>query len=191
MTRGELVVVSGIPRSGTSMMMKMLAAGGVPLLTDGIRPADCDNPEGYFEFEPIKRMRGDPGCLHHADGKAVKVVSWLLRELPLDRRYRLIFMLRDVEEILSSQRQMLVRRGKSTALEAEEGLRSAFENHLEATKKWLREHAGNFEVLFLGFAQVHADPHGEAGRVCGYLGGGLDVEAMADAVNPDLYRQRG
>ena len=173
------------------MMMKMLAAGGVSVLTDGIRGADCDNPEGYFEFEPIQRMRGDPGCLDQAGGKAVKVVSWLLRELPMDRRYPLIFMLREVDEVLSSQRQMLVRRGKSSDLEAEEGLRFAFENHLAATKKWLRERPGIFEVLFVGFAQVHADPHGEAGRVCGFLGGGLDVEAMADSVNPDLYRQRG
>ena len=191
MIRGGPVVVSGIPRSGTSMMMKMLAAGGVPPLTDGVRSADCDNPEGYFEFEPLKRMSENPGCLDQAAGKAVKVISWLLHDLPMDYCYRLIFMLRDIDEILSSQRQMLVRRGNSTGLEAEEGLRSAYENHLAATKKWLRERSGNFEVLFLGFAQVHSDPCREAGRVCEFLGGGLDVEAMAEAVNFDLYRQRG
>ena len=191
MIRSEPVVVSGIPRSGTSMMMKMLAAGGVPPLTDEIRGADSDNPEGYFEFEPVKVMSENTVFLDQAAGKAVKVISWLLQDLPRDRGYHVIFMLRDLDELLCSQRQMLARGGKITSREAEAGLRAAFENHLKAMEKWLREHAGNFQVLYLRFEKVHADPRGEASRVCEFLGGGLDVEAMANAVNPDLYRQRG
>lgn len=173
------------------MMMKMLSAAGVPALTDGIRAADCDNPEGYFEFEPVKRISDYPECLEQGAGKAVKVISRLLQDLPRDRRYRVVFMLRDLDELLSSQRQMLARRGKCTGCEEEDGIRAAFENHIEATKRWLREHAENFEVLYLRFEEVHADPRGEARRVCEFLGGGLDVEGMTDAVNPDLYRQRG
>ncbi len=172
------------------MLMEMLSAGGVPPLTDGIRSADCDNPGGYFEFEPVKRISENSECLEQGAGKAVKVISRLLQDLPRDRRYRVIFMLRDLDELLSSQRQMLVRRGRWTGCEGEDGVRAAFENHLEATKRWLREHAQNFEVLYLQFEEVHADPRGEARRVCEFLGGGLDVERMADAVNPDLYRQR-
>ena len=173
------------------MMMQMLAAGGVPLLTDGVRAPDCDNPRGYFEFEPIKRMSENPDCLDRGTGMAVKVISWLLHDLPLDRRYRVIFMLRDLDELLASQRQTMVRRGKSSRREGESCLRAAFVKHLEAMQSWLREHAGNFEVLYLRFEKVHADPRREASRVSEFLGGGLDVEAMANAVNPDLYRQRG
>ena len=173
------------------MMMEMLAAGGVPLLTDGVRAPDSDNPQGYFEFEPIKRMSENPDCLDRGAGMAVKVISWLLHDLPLDRRYRVIFMLRDLDDLLASQRKMMVRRGKSSGREGEFCLRAAFVKHLEAMENWLREHAGNFEVLYLRFEQVHADPRREASRVSEFLGGGLDVEAMANAVNPDLYRQRG
>ena len=172
-------------------MMKMLAAGGVPILTDGVRAPDCDNPEGYFEFEPVKRMSENPDCLDRAAGMAVKVVSWLLHDLPLDRRYRVIFMLRDLDALLSSQRQMLIRRGNSPGRGTQADLRLAFENHLRTTEKWLREHAGNFEVLHLQFEMVHAAPRREASRVCEFLGGGLDVEAMAKAVDFHLYRQRG
>ena len=189
--RSGPVVVSGIPRSGTSMMMKMLAVGGVPPLTDGVRAPDPDNPEGFFEFEPVKRMSDNPGCLDQGAGMAVKVISWLLQDLPLDRRYRVIFMLRDLDELLSSQREMLIRRGKSTPREGELSMRVAFAKHLEAVKNWMRDHAGKFEVLYLRFEKVHADPRREAGRVCEFLGGGLDVDAMAKAVNPHLYRQRG
>ena len=173
------------------MMMKMLAAGGVQPLTDGIRAADLDNPEGYFEFEPVKRMSENPACFDRGAGKAVKVISWLLRDLPLDRRYRVIFMLRDLDEVLASQRQMLIRRGTSHGPEALADLRPAFENHLSTMQKWLREHTDNFEVLFLRFERVHAEPRLEASRVCEFLGEGLDVEAMAKAVNSHLYRQRG
>ena len=171
--------------------MKMLAAGGVPLLTDGVRAPDWDNPEGFFEFEPVKRMSENPDCLDRGGEMAVKVISWLLHDLPLDRRYRVIFMLRDLDELLASQREMMVRRGKSSRREGESFLRAAFVRHLEAMQNWLREHTGNFEVLYLRFERVHADPRREACRVCEFLGGGLDVEAMAKAVNPHLYRQRG
>ena len=189
--RSGPVVVSGIPRSGTSMVMEMLAAGGVPLLTDGVRAPDCDNPQGYFEFEPVKRMSENPHCLDQGAGMAVKVISWLLPELPLDRRYRVIFMLRDLDELLASQREMMIRRGRSSRREGEPGLRAAFVNHLEAMQNWLREHAENFEVLYLRFEKVHTEPRREAGRVSEFLEGGLDIEAMANAVNPGLYRQRG
>ena len=108
-----ITIVSGLPRSGTSMMMKMLEAGGIPPLTDEIRTADTDNPKGYYEFERVKKMdKGDTAWLENAQGKSVKVISALLKHLPSDYRYRVIFMRRDMSEILASQKKMLDHRGE-------------------------------------------------------------------------------
>ncbi|HNY87520.1 MAG TPA: hypothetical protein PKN23_13545, partial [Candidatus Hydrogenedentes bacterium] len=118
----EIVVVSGLPRSGTSMMMRMLAAGGMPLFTDGVRAADSDNPLGYFEHEAVKRLREDASWVPGAAGKAVKVVSALLPALPEGFQYRVILMRRPLEEVLASQRRMFGRRG---APAADDGARMA------------------------------------------------------------------
>ena len=110
-----VTVVSGLPRSGTSLMMQMLAAGGVELLIDQIRRADADNPRGYFELEAVKRTRQDASWLDDAAGKAVKVIHLLLRDLPDDREYRVVMMSRDLDEVLASQQAMLARSGKKGA----------------------------------------------------------------------------
>jgi hypothetical protein len=113
----RIVVVSGLPRSGTSMMMKMLEAGGIPVLTDYEREADEDNPKGYFEFERVKNLKdGDDAWLPQAKGKVVKVIAALLTDLPSSYEYEVIFMRRAMPEILASQRQMLIRRGEMQTL---------------------------------------------------------------------------
>ena len=183
------VLVSGLPRSGTSMMMKMISNGGLSVLSDGVRVADVDNPEGYFEYEAIKTVGEQPSCLDGANQKLLKVISRLLYELPLDRRYRVVFMHRDIEEILASQLKMLIRRGLNKD-NYDQGLCAAFEKHLSDTDNWLRQNHKHFEVLYVRFADVHADPFYQSDRVNNFLGGKLDVAAMAAAVNSDLYRQR-
>src|SRR3569833_79554 len=110
-----ITVVSGLPRSGTSMMMQMLAAGGMPMLTDGVRGPDPDNPRGYFAFGPVKRTPQDARWLAGAPGKAVKVVHSLLPALPGGYEYRVLFMLRDMHEVLASQDTMLRRLGRCGA----------------------------------------------------------------------------
>lgn len=183
-----ITVVSGLPRSGTSMMMRMLQAGGMPLLVDGIRGADPDNPEGYYEFERVKELSSDKGWLGDAEGKAVKVVSLLLYELPPDREYRVVFMERNMDEILASQARMLQRRSESSSGD-DDAMRKHFDVHLRKVKAWLSKQK-SMKVLYCGYGEVVADPARCALELRNFLGKELDTEAMIRAVNPALYRQR-
>jgi hypothetical protein len=184
-----ITIVSGLPRSGTSLLMQMLAAGGLPALTDGRRGADEDNPRGYFELEAVKQTRRDASWLDRADGKAVKVVSHLLFDLPADRHYAVVFVLRPIPEILASQTAMLRRHGL-TGAEVEEGkLAAAYEEHLEEVRMWLAGQP-NFRVLYLNYGDVIQHPSSTAAQLGAFLGGGLDAGAMTAAVDPNLYRQR-
>lgn len=190
MDAGSIAVVSGLPRSGTSMMMKMLEAGGLPILTDHVRRADADNPKGYYEFEPVKRTAEDPAWVEKARGKAVKMVSMLLYDLPPNYAYKVLFMRRDLGEILASQKAMLIRSGKDPAQgPRDEEMRARFEKHLDEVQTWLKEQS-NFRVLEVSYNAVLADPSAQAKAVQGFLGGGLDAAAMQDVVAPRLYRQR-
>ena len=185
-----IVVVSGLPRSGTSMAMKMLQAGGLPLVTDGERRADEDNPKGYFEFEPVMNLARDTDKSWLADtrGKGIKVISTLLRELPPDYNYKVVFMRRDLSEILASQAKMLERRGERAATEDEQ-MREFFENDLWRAS-YLLKNGSQFRVLPVHYTEVLAEPLEQARRLAGFLGGGLDVEAMAAVADPTLYRNR-
>jgi hypothetical protein len=185
-----IVVVSGLPRSGTSMVMKMLQAGGLPVLTDGLRTADEDNPKGYYEVERVKDLgRGaDKGWLSDARGKGLKVISYLLKSLPSHYNYRVVFIRRDLEEVLASQRKMLARRGEAEET-APERMRALFEDDLWRATYQLRRRP-EFEALELQYSAVLARPLEEARRVAAFLGGGLDPEAMAAVVDPQLYRNR-
>src|SRR5713101_3371282 len=111
----EIIIVSGLPRSGTSLMMQMLENGGVEIVTDNIRAADTDNPRGYYEFEKVKKIKQDASWLPATRGKAFKMVSQLLYDLPTSEQYRIIFMERDLEEVLLSQEKMLQRLGRNAA----------------------------------------------------------------------------
>ncbi len=185
-----IVIVSGLPRSGTSMMMQMLDAGGVPILTDGVREADSDNPQGYYEFEPVKRTREDPSWLAGAPGKAVKMVHLLLKTLPVDRTYRVIVMRRELDEVLASQAVMLERLGRPGASLSPDRLAAVFRRQLEDVTRWMAEQ-DCFESIEVEHGRVISHPDEQAERVSAFLGGHLDVSAMANVVNPTLHRQRG
>ena len=185
-----IVVVSGLPRSGTSMAMKMLQAGGLPLLTDGERKADDDNPKGYFEYEPVMNLARNPdkSWLAEARGRGVKIISTLLRELPADYNYLVVFMRRDLREILASQSKMLERRQEASNT-ADERMMEVFENDLWRAG-YLLKNGKQFRVLPVHYTEVLAQPLEQARRLAEFLGGGLDVEKMASVADPELYRNR-
>lgn len=183
-----VTVVTGLPRSGTSMMMQMLSAGGLPILTDGQREADDDNPRGYYELEAATRLRTDASWLDEAVGKGVKIVAQLLPRLPADHRYRVVFMQRDLEEVLASQEVMLRRRSRETSSLSPERLREAFEQQIRRVKVWLARRS--VPTLFVDYGAALEDPQGTAAALETFLGGDLDVSAMAGAVTRSLYRQR-
>ena len=192
MGEGEpVVVVSGLPRSGTSMVMQMLSAGGLTCADDGRRPPDEDNPRGYFEVERVKRLHkeGDKSWMRNHQGEAVKVISFLLRHLPADLRYRVLLIHRDLQEVLASQRRMLLRRGEDPGAVPEPEMARNFADHLREVEAFL-EGAANFEALRLDHGRVLADPAEAARAIDGFLGGGLDRGAMAAAVDGSLHRNR-
>ncbi len=185
-----VTIVSGLPRSGTSMMMKMLEAGGIELLTDGVRRADEDNPKGYYEFEPVKRLRkGDQAWLAEARGKAVKVISELLKWLPQGYEYRVVFMRRNIDEMLASQRSMLARAEKRSTEAEEQKLAALFSKHLQDVEAWLAERP-NIDVLYVSYGDLLADPASHLPRIREFLGRSLDIDSMTAVVDPALYRQR-
>ncbi len=185
-----IVVVSGLPRSGTSMMMQMLEAGGMGVLTDGLRAADEDNLNGYFEFEKVKALKSDVSWLPEARGRAVKIISELLKYLPDTFEYRIIFVRRALEEVLASQDRMLVRRGVQPGGQAENTeIARVFRRHLQETEAWLSGCPG-FRTLYTEHRRILAESAREAARVNAFLDHRLDEAAMAASVDPTLYRQR-
>lgn len=185
-----VVVVSGLPRSGTSMAMKMLEAGGMELVVDNIRTADEDNPKGYYEDERVKELAEmeDTSWLRGARGRVIKVVSSLLNYLPATNAYKVVFMRRNLHEVLASQTKMLVRRNEESHSD-DEDLLKMYEAHLEKVQFQLRFRP-NFEALYVDYSKVVADPAQEANRIADFVGSGLDAERMAAAVDGSLYRNR-
>lgn len=185
-----IVIVSGLPRSGTSMMMKMLEAGGLRVFVDNLRTPDPDNPEGYYEYERVKQLdKGDTTWVGEAQGQVVKVISALLEHLPSGYRYRVIFMNRNISEVLASQKKMLERRGEATDTVSDAEMASLFAKHVARTKAWLQTQP-NIETLDVDYNQLLADPEPQTHAVNSFLGGILDEARMAAAVNPNLYRNR-
>jgi len=189
MQRNFLAIVSGLPRSGTSMMMRMLDEGGVPALTDHVRQADIDNPKGYYEFEPVKRTKQDPSWLEDADGKVVKMVHLLLLDLPTTREYRVIFMRRRLEEVIKSQNVMLEHKGKSTQGLRDEQVMALFRQQIQQVTDYMQAHP-NFRFLEVDYNQMLARPEPSVHAIDEFLGGGLDRGKMLQVVDPTLYRQR-
>ena len=187
-TNELITVISGLPRSGTSMLMQMLAAAEYRCLTDGIRKADADNPRGYFEYEKVKRLRRDCSWLPEAKGKAVKIITQLIPFLPAQFSYRVIFMERDINEVLASQRQMLQRQGKSGGSLSDAQLRRIFERQVCEVKQTLTQR--NIPTLDVVYSEALQHPMQIAEKIQAFFGEDLDVCAMATAVAPNLYRQR-
>ena len=185
-----VVIVSGLPRSGTSMAMKMLEAGGMELVVDNIRSADEDNPKGYYEDERVKDLAEmeDKGWLQDARGKVIKVVSSLLNYLPASNDYRVVFMRRNLHEVLASQTKMLDRRDEDSHTE-DDDLMAMYQSHLDKVEFQLRFRP-NFDALYVNYAEVVAEPAREARRIAAFVGGSLDVDRMVGAVDGSLYRNR-
>jgi argonaute-like protein implicated in RNA metabolism and viral defense len=189
-SKPAVVIVSGLPRSGTSMMMKMLEVGGIAPLTDEIRTADKDNPKGYYEFERVKKLdEGDVVWLDQAGGKAVKVISALLKHLPPGYTYKVIFMQRRMEEILLSQRQMLIRRGEPADSISDEKMTQLFSKHLEQVHAWIAEQP-NVDVIYVSYNEILEDPTGNVEKIDQFLGQHLNRERMVSVIDEGLYRQR-
>jgi len=185
-----ITIVSGLPRSGTSMMMKMLAAGGMPILTDNARIPDDDNPRGYFELEKVKALKdGANEWLSEAQGKAVKIISALLQHLPSQNQYRIIFMRRDLGEILASQKQMLVRRGEPTDKIDDDTLGALFQKHLLQVEKWLSQQP-NIGVTYVNYNDILQNPEPDIQKVVQFLDMNLDESLMLGVPESKLYRQR-
>ena len=185
-----VVIVSGLPRSGTSMMMKMLEAGGLPPMTDNIRTADADNPKGYYEFERVKKLPdGDKEWVGEAHGKAVKVITALLEHLPPGHTYKLIFMRRNLDEILASQKKMLIRSGKPTDKVSDDELGIMYRKHLAKVESWLAGQP-NISVLDVNYNDMIRDPFPQIEKVRSFIGDEVDIEKMAGVVDQNLYRQR-
>ena len=186
-----IVVVSGLPRSGTSMLMRMLSAGGLELVVDGIRTADDDNPNGYFELERVKDLDkpGDTSWLADVRGKGVKVISALLPHLPADYDYKVVFLRRSLPEVLASQRKMLERRGEAVDAVSDDDMTAHFTAHLRRIEAQLasRRHC---DVLYVDHRRAVTEPAAVAAEVGSFVGGDLDVAAMASAVDARLYRNR-
>ena len=187
--RRPVIVVSGLPRSGTSLAMQMIHAGGVEAVTDGQRASDEDNPRGYFEFERVKQLRTDKSWLDAAEGKVVKVIHLLLAELPDDRPYRVVFMQRDLSEVVRSQSTMLARGGRAGGQLAPERLMAVYGQQLAGVDSWLAARP-NFQVLRVPYASLVADPAAHASAMNAFLGGTLDEARMRAAVDPSLHRNR-
>lgn len=189
MLKDFTTIVSGLPRSGTSLMMQMLQAGGLELLTDALRTPDEHNPRGYFELEAVKHGRNDLSWLAHARGKAVKVIHLLLMNLPTDQPYRVIFMNRDLQEVVKSQRAMLKQQGQTGAALADSALAGIFEKQLTTVHHWLAEQP-NFSVLYVNHRDVMEHPSLAAEQINAFLNGDFSVNNMAAVVTPSLHRQR-
>lgn len=184
-----IVVVSGLPRSGTSMMMKILAEGGLSIVSDELRRADDDNPNGYFELETVKQMAaGNVEWLANAGGKVVKVISALLEYLPPQYSYKVIFMEREIKEILASQQKMLRRRNETSKIDDAE-MEAQFRKHLAVVKPWLMRQP-NMDVLYVSYNALMTDPEPLCRRVVEFTGAPLNLDRMLGVPNAQLYRNR-
>jgi hypothetical protein len=183
-----ITVVSGLPRSGTSLVMQMLSAGGMPAFTDSVRQPDVDNPRGYFECERVKHLASGASWLEGAGGMAVKVVSPLLTGLPADFEYKIIFLSRPIGEVLLSQRQMLAHRNEP-AVPDDARMAEIFSEHLAKTLRWIAEQP-HMLMLSVPYRRCILDALGVAFDIMRFLDRELDVIRMAAAVDPALYRQR-
>lgn len=187
-TDKTITIVSGLPRSGTSMMMKMLEAGGMDVVTDNIRQADQDNPKGYYEFEKVKKIKDDTSWLPATCGKVFKMVSMLLMHLPSEYNYRVFFMKRDLREVIASQNKMLARHGKQPVND-DSKMELLYTKHLHQVEAWLSSQ-NNFQVKYISFADAFRQPQQEIKRIIDFAGRNLVPEKMLQVIDIALYRNK-
>ena len=184
-----IIVVSGLPRSGTSMMMKMLEATGIDVLSDDVREADEDNLKGYYEDERVKQLHEDNSWIREAENKAIKVISYQLQHLPSEYIYKVIFMQRSIREVLASQRKMMQRRGELQDDVSDNLMSKIFQKHLEETEHWIKVQP-NMKTIYISYNETLDDPKKTSEKISDFLGAELDVEKMVQIVDPRLYRQK-
>ncbi|MFH0980716.1 MAG: sulfotransferase family protein [Planctomycetota bacterium] len=187
--RKYVTIVSGLPRSGTSMMMRMITEGGLPALVDNLRAADEDNPKGYFEFEPVKKTKKDASWVKDGVGKVVKMVHLILLDMPLEYEYRVVFMRRNLHEVLKSQDKMLVRSGKNTDDMPKERLMEIYRVQIHKVQHHMKQHPDRFKFIEVDYNETMKNPAPSAERISAFLDG-LDPDKMCALVDPTLYRNR-
>jgi hypothetical protein len=172
------------------MTMRMLDQGGLPVFTDGVREADHSNPGGYYELERVKELDkgGTPLWLGDARGKAVKIISLLLTHLPESYDYQVVFVRRDLDEIIASQNKMLDARGEAQGAE-DSRLKALYVEHLAQVERFLSRRSC-FSTLMLEYSNLVGNPAQEAARLNTFLGGRLDATKMAAVADRALYRNR-
>ena len=186
----SVIIVSGLPRSGTSMMMKMLEAGGINIVADNIRKADDDNPKGYFEDERVKKLKENNSWLNdNYHNMAIKVISLLLYNLPQTNFYKIIFMERDIQEILASQRKMLERNNEPSDAVDDSTMARKFNEHLEKINKWLKDQP-NIDCIYVKYHDVLQKPSKYADEIKEFLNLDINTDLMGKAVDQRLYRNK-
>lgn len=188
-SKNFVTIVSGLPRSGTSMMMRMLEAGGISPVVDGERKANADNPMGYYEFEPVKALKEDSSWVADSTGHAVKVIYKLVYDLPNNVPYRIVFMQRDIEEVLSSQEKMMRRDGLDPDTIGRDLLYNLFQTDVMDFRRWA-EVQGNIQIMYADYRRMVDEPEEMSRHIAEFLNQDLDIQAMASVVDPDLYRNR-
>ncbi|MBW6481850.1 MAG: alkaline phosphatase family protein [Vicingaceae bacterium] len=188
-SKGDVVIVSGLPRSGTSMMMQMLTKGGLKALVDENREADKNNPKGYYEYEPVKRLANDNSWMHLASGKVIKVIAQLLPSLPPNFNYKIIFMQREMDEVLVSQQIMLGKKKEKAEKTFSLPLAETYKKQIEKTNTWL-DSQPNIDILPINYAEVINHPQIEAEKINAFLGNILSQEKMVQVVDSNLYRSK-
>lgn len=184
-----VTIVSGLPRSGTSMMMRILHQGGMETLTDHAREADQDNLKGYYEYEPVKRTAKDSSWVAGAEGRAVKVIYRFVQYLPSDHEYRVVLMRRNITEVLLSQKKMLQRLNQPGGGLSDEQMARAFMRKMEALEVWI-DRQPNMARLDASYNAILAEPAFFCESLNTFLGQGLNVGAMTEAIDRSLYRNR-
>ncbi len=184
-----ITVVSGLPRSGTSLMMKMLDEGGIVPLMDHVREADADNPKGYYEFERVKGLPDDTAWLPEACGKVVKVLAELIKHLPTSYHYRIVFMMRNIDEIIASQKKMIIRRGEDPDVVSDPEMTELLRRYLKSLKMIINSKS-NMDVLYISYNDIMNGPQGPVDELMEFFEGSLDRDAVMNAIDPSLYRNR-
>jgi len=188
--KGEVIIVSGLPRSGTSMMMQMLDHAGIEIYTDKIREADSNNPKGYYEHNNVKSLRRNKRWVAESMDKAVKVISNFIPHLPLIYNYKIIFMERDLDEILTSQREMLMKLGaKDRHEEYPLQVMNSFKKSRDKSKLWASKQS-NIEMIEVAYSDVIDNPFEEALRISEFLDHRVTPEDLIKPIDTKLYRQR-
>jgi predicted AlkP superfamily phosphohydrolase/phosphomutase/tetratricopeptide (TPR) repeat protein len=183
----EIIIVSGLPRSGTSMMMQLLEAGGLPVFTDNLRIADENNKKGYYEHEAVKIIHKDNSWMKNAVGKTVKVVSHLLTSLPMRYKYKIVFMERDLDEVTVSQSKMLQNLGKLAPDTAHFSIEQSFRKTNDKVKTWLNDKQ-NMNVIYIDYKEAITNSENVIEQLNEFFDNKLNTQHMQQIIDKNMYR---